>query len=79
MKKVPTLKDSTYDKLKYVAQVALPALITFYIAVGNLWHLPKIEEVAGTLAALNVALGSLLLLSTSEYNKQAEPPAGGGL
>lgn len=70
MRKAFKVSDQAYDRLKYIAQVAFPAIITFYIAVGNLWGLPKIEEVAGTLAAANVALGTLLMLSTAEYHKE---------
>lgn len=59
--------NEVYDRLKWVAQVALPALALFYIAIAPLWGLPKQEEVAGTIVALDLLLGALLGVSTKQY------------
>lgn len=61
------LSNKTYDALKFVAQILLPALAVFYISVAPLWGLPKQEEVAGTIVALDLLLGALLRVSTSKY------------
>lgn len=61
------LSNAAYDKLKFVAVVLLPALAVFYIAVAPLWGFPKQEEVAGTIMALDLLLGVLLGISTSQY------------
>jgi hypothetical protein len=61
--------NKTYDRLKWVAQVALPALALFYISVAPLWGLPKQEEVTGTIVALDLLLGALLGLSHIQYKK----------
>lgn len=60
--------NRAYDILKWVAQVALPALALFYIAVAPFWGFPKQEEVAGTIVAFDLLLGTLLGLSTRQYN-----------
>ena len=61
------LSNKAYDRLKWVAQVALPALALFYISVSPLWGLPKQEEVTGTIVALDLLLGALLGLSHVQY------------
>ena len=62
--------NKVYDILKYVAQIALPALGTLYFALAGIWNLPYGEEILGTITAIDTFLGALLMLSTSQYNKQ---------
>lgn len=64
------LSNTAYDRLKQIAQIWLPALATFYIAIAPLWGLPKQEEVAGTLMALDLLLGAGLVLSKKRYRKK---------
>lgn len=61
--------NSTYNTLKWVAQILLPALAVFYIAVAPLWGFPKQEEVAGTIMALDLLLGTLLGISNANYKR----------
>ena len=63
------LSNSVYDKLKQVAAIWLPALAVFYITVAPFWGLPKQEEVAGTLIALDLLLGTGLTVLSSRYKK----------
>lgn len=59
--------NSVYNKLMPVAQLWLPALAVFYITIAPFWGLPKQEEVAGTIMALNLFLGALLGVSNKQY------------
>lgn len=61
------MTDKTYNILKYIAQIALPAFIVLYAAVAGLWHWPYTEAVTGTLAAIDVFIGKLLMLKSDEY------------
>lgn len=61
------LNNKTYDALKWVALVLLPALSVFYLALAGSWNLPYPTEVAATIAALDVFLAALLGVSTSNY------------
>jgi len=63
------LSDKWYNILKYVAQIALPALGAFYFAISQIWGLPYGEQIVGTIAALDTLLGVLLGISTYQYNK----------
>lgn len=65
----PLLKNEVYDVLKFIAQIALPAVGTLYFALAAIWSLPHPEQVIGTITAVDVFLGVLLGLSTSSYNK----------
>ena len=61
------MSDKTYDLLKWVAQIALPAIGAFVATIFHLYHLPYGEVAAGTIAALDVLLGALLKKSSDEY------------
>lgn len=64
------LSDETYDKLKFVAQIVLPALGAFYSALALVWGLPLATQVVGTVVAVDTLLGAFLSLSTRVYNAQ---------
>lgn len=61
-------RNKTYDILKWIAIVVLPALGTLYFALSQIWGFPYGEEVIGTIAAVDVFLGTLLGISTNKYN-----------
>ena len=62
------LKNETYDFLKYVAQIVLPALATLYFALATIWGLPFGTQIEGTIVAIDTFLGVLLGISTNNYN-----------
>lgn len=64
------LSNKTYDVLKWVAQIVLPALGTLYFALASIWGFPYGEQVVGTITAVDTFLGAVLGLSNSNYNKQ---------
>lgn len=63
------LSNSTYDALKYVAMVVLPALGTLYFALAKIWGLPYGTEIVGTISAVDAFLGAILKISTDQYNE----------
>ena len=65
------MKNKTYDHLKFVAQVVLPLLATFYVTLAELWGLPFPSEISGTIMAVDTLLGSILMKLSSDYNKKA--------
>ena len=66
------MSSKLYDVLKYVAQIALPALGAFYFALSQIWGLPYGEQIVGTIAAVDTLLGVLLGISTYNYYKGAD-------
>lgn len=63
------MSNKTYDTLKYIAQIVLPACGTLYFALAGIWGLPYGEQIVGTITAVDTFLGVLLGISTSNYNK----------
>lgn len=63
----PWLNDKAYNVVKFVAQVVLPALGTFYFAVAGIWGLPAAEQVVGTIVAVDTFLGVILGISSAQY------------
>ena len=63
------ISNKTYDALKYVAIIALPALATFWIGLASLWGLPLRTEIAGTITLADTFLGTLLLITSTQYKK----------
>ena len=63
------MDNKTFDILKYVAQIVLPAVATLYFALSQIWGLPYGEQIVGTITAIDAFLGALLGISTYQYNK----------
>lgn len=61
------LGDRTYDFVKKLVQIIIPAFGTFYITLGQIWGLPRSEEVAGTCLAVATFLGICLGISSAQY------------
>ena len=66
------MSNKTYDILKYVAQIVLPALGALYFALSQIWGLPYGEQIVGTITALDCFFGAILGISTAVYNKRLE-------
>nr|DAP58859.1 MAG TPA: holin [Caudoviricetes sp.] len=66
------MTNKTYDILKWIALILLPALATFYAAIAAVWGLPYTEQVVGTITAVDTLLGTLLKISSDNYNKQED-------
>jgi DMSO reductase anchor subunit len=63
------MSNRVYNILKWVAQCVLPALGTLYFALAGIWGLPYVEEVLGTITAVDTFLGVILGISTAQYHK----------
>lgn len=61
--------NKTYDILKWIALIVLPAFATLYMSLSNIWGFPHGEEVAGTITAIDLCLGALLGVSAANYKK----------
>lgn len=61
------LTNETYDKLKWIAQILIPALGTLYFALCRIWGLPYGEQILGTVVSIDTFLGALLGLSSANY------------
>ena len=69
------MNDKTYDILKRVALIVIPALATFVNGIGIVWGLPYTNEITATITAFGVFLGAALGVSSKNY----EPETHGNL
>ena len=66
------MSNKTYDILKWIAQILLPAIGTLYFAIAQIWGLPYSEQIVGTIMALDAFLGAVLGVSTMAYKEAQE-------
>lgn len=66
------LSNKTYDVLKWIAQILLPAVGTLYFALAQIWGFPFAEQIVGSISAIDCFLGALLGISTALYNKEVK-------
>lgn len=64
------MNNKVYDILKFICQIALPAVGTLYFALAGIWGFPYGEQIVGTITAVDAFLGALLGLSSVAYNKK---------
>lgn len=69
------MNDKTYDILKRVALIVVPALATFVNAVGIVWGVFYTNEVTATITAFGVFLGAVIGINSKNY----EPETHGNL
>lgn len=61
------LSNTTYDKMKWVAQYLLPALATLWITLAKIWNLPFGTEIGATITGIDLFLGAVLGISGKNY------------
>lgn len=66
------MSNKTYDVLKYIAQIVLPAVGTLYAALSGIWGFPYGEQIVGSILAVDTFLGAILGISSAKYNKKSE-------
>lgn len=63
------MSNKTYDILKFIAQIVLPALGALYFGLAQIWGFPYGDEIVGTISVVDAFLGAVLGISTAQYNK----------
>ena len=63
------LTNKTYDTLKWIVMIVLPALAALLTAVGEIWSVADMPRVVLTLNAVTAFLGAIIGVSTATYNK----------
>ena len=66
------MKNETYDILKYVSTIFIPALVVLVLTVGKIWTLPYYVQIAGTIAAIGVFIGACIKVSSDKYNDDVD-------
>lgn len=66
------LSNETYDLLRWIADMVLPALGTLYFALAGIWNFPYGEQIVGTITAIVAFLDVVLGISKKNYLKEQE-------
>jgi len=66
--------NKTYDILKYIAQIVLPAIGALYFGLAKIWSFPYATEIVGTISCVDAFLGAILQISTKQYQAEMQPP-----
>lgn len=62
--------NKTYDIMKWISTVVLPALATLTLTIGQIWGLSEwTVPIGATIAALATFFGAILGISSIAYNK----------
>lgn len=66
------LSNRTYDILKYLTIIVLPAIGALYSGLSQIWSLPYAAEIPATITVICTFLGAILCISTAQYNKDQD-------
>lgn len=64
------INNRTYDFLKFLTMIVLPALGTLYFAAAGIWGMPYPTKVVGTIVAVDTFFGVVLSHASKGYNKR---------
>ena len=63
------LSGKTYDILKYLTIIVLPAIGALYTGLAQIWTLPYSAQIPATITVICTFLGAILCISTAQYYK----------
>lgn len=61
------MSSKTYEIVKWITLILLPASGTLYFALSRIWLFPYGQEVVGTIASITAFAGLFLGVSTAKY------------
>lgn len=64
------MRNETYDILRYIAGIVMPAFVVLYSSLTKIWNLPYGLEVSATISAIAVFLNACLKVSSNQYAKE---------
>ena len=63
------MSNRTYDTLKWIFTVCLPAITTLYVTLAMIWGWSYTEQIAATMTAIITCGCALLNIISSKYQK----------
>lgn len=66
------MSNKTYDRIKYIGLIFMPALEVLIIALTEIWNFLHGMQIAATVAAIGTFLGLLVKRSSDKYAKAVE-------
>ncbi len=63
------MSDKTFNFIRFLAEIGITAVGTFYKVIAEIWSLPYGEAVLATCVALSTLIGVFTEWQRSQYNK----------
>lgn len=63
------MSDKMFDFIRFLAEIGITAIGTFYKVVAEIWSLPYGEAVLATCVALSTLIGVFTEWQRTQYNK----------
>ena len=63
------LPNGWYDVLKWISMIALPAVAVLVGVLGKTWGWADVDKIVITINGVGVFIGSLIGVSTAQYNR----------
>lgn len=63
------MSNKTFDWIRTICEIVLPALSTLYFGLSEIWGLPMADKVCGTIACLITFIGAFINVKRSQYNQ----------
>lgn len=65
------IKDSkTFDILRTICEIVLPAISAAYFSLSEIWGLPMPDKICGTIAVLITFIGAIINVERKRYNDE---------
>lgn len=61
------MSNKTFDRLRFLAEVGIPAAVTLILAITQIWNLPYGQQIGATLAACGTFIGALVGIQRNNY------------
>ena len=61
------VSNKTYDILKWVALVVIPASATLVLTVGKIWGLPYYDNIGASISAIGLFIAAIIGVSTKGF------------
>lgn len=66
------LSNNTFDFLRFLAEIGITAVGTFYKVVAEIWSLPYGEAVLATSVAISTLIGVFVEWQRQKHNKETK-------
>lgn len=61
------MNNKMYDILAFIGRLLLPAIATFIVAFGDIWHIQYATEIGATVTAIATLINSILADASKKY------------
>lgn len=66
------MSNKTFDILRAIVEIVLPALSAAYFGLSEIWGLPVPDKICGTIAVLITFISAFLNVKRKQYNDELD-------